>query len=85
MVYGRVDFKYRIGVSLLVAFVTAILIYTLLNPFVIWYIEFVPGLPFFNSCTGNDVICGASIALFAYGLPIIALFLGIASIFEVFL
>jgi len=77
-----VDFKTRIGVSFGVALLTAILIYALLNPLVVWYLDIVPGMV---SCGVTDTACLIVVPMFAYGVPIIALFLCVASVFEVFL
>ncbi len=77
-----VDFKTRIGMSLGVALLTAILIYALLNPLVVWYLELVPGL---ITCSATDTTCLIVAPFVAYGVPIIALFLCVASVFEVFL
>jgi len=77
------DFKTRIGVSLGVALLTAILIYALLNPLVVWYLDLVPGLV--SCATTTNTMCVIVVPFFAYGVPIIALFLCVASVFEVFL
>jgi len=77
-----VDFKTRLGISLIVALVIAILVFAFLNPVVVWYLNFVPGM---LTNTGGNVFYGIVAALVGYGLPIIALFLCVASIFEVFL
>jgi len=77
-----VDFKTRIGASLGIALLTAILIYALLNPLVVWYLEIVPGM---ISCGVTDTTCLIVVPMFAYGVPIIALFLCVWSVFEAFL
>lgn len=76
------DFKTRLGISFLVAFVIAIIIYIFVNPVVVWYINFVPGL---MTNTGGNIFYSIIASLIGYGLPIIALFLCVASVFEVFL
>ena len=77
------DFKTRIGMSLGVALLTAILIYALLNPLVVWYLDLVPGLV--SCATTTNTMCVIVVPFVEYGIPIIALFLCVASVFEVFL
>jgi len=77
-----VDFKTRIGASLGVALLTAILVYALLNPLVVWYLELVPGL---ISCSSTDTTCLIVSPIIGYGVPLIALFLCVWSVFEAFL
>jgi len=76
-----VDFKTRLGISLIVALAIAIMIYALLNPIVVWYLTYVPG---FFTCSANTT-CDIIAAFIGYGAPILALFLCVASVFEVFL
>jgi len=75
------DLKSRMGASLLIAFVIAILTYALLNPIVSWYLNYVPG---FITCTVGDTVCEITRSLIAYVIPIGVLFLCVFSIFEVF-
>jgi len=75
------DLKTRMGASLLIAFVIAILTYALLSPVVSWYIGVVPG---FITCQSGDGFCSVTSALIAYVIPIGVLFLCIFTIFEVF-
>lgn len=76
------DFKTRIGYSLLTSFVLAILAFGFLNPIVSWYLNLVPTL---FSCGGSGVSCDISDTILIFGVPIIGLFLCVASVFEVFL
>ena len=77
-----VDFKIRLGVSLLVAMAIAMIIYAFLNPVVVWYLTFVPGM---LTNTHGNVFYSIVASFISYGLPIIALFLCVASVFEAFL
>lgn len=80
MVYS--DAKTRFGISFLVALVVGILVYAVLNPFVVWYLGLVPSL---ITCGTIGVMCDFPVAVLSYGIPLFTLFLGVSSIFEVFL
>jgi hypothetical protein len=76
------DFKERMGISLMVALVIGILTYSLISPIATWYLGFVPGL---ISCQSADWGCIIVVPIISFGLPIMAIFLCVASVFEAFM
>jgi hypothetical protein len=76
------DFKFKLGASLLIALVLAVLTIGLLNPIVIWYLNFVPQI---FSCGSAGVFCEVSDSILIFAIPVIAIFLGVFGVLEVFL
>ena len=76
------DFKTRLGASFIVALVIAIMVYAFLNPVVVFYLDIVPTL---FSCGTSGLSCEISSMLISIAVPLFALFLCVASVFEVFL
>lgn len=77
------DLKYRVGASLATALLIGVLVYTLFNPIIVWYFGAIPGL--FSCPVGSGTMCEVSNMMISVAAPLFALFLAVASVFEVFL
>lgn len=77
------DFKYRLGVSLVSALVISMIIYAVFSPIITWYFNSINGL---FSCGSTMVtFCDITNMMLTVAVPLFAVFLAIAGIFEVFL
>jgi len=77
------DFKIEMATRLLAAFAVAIMVYSLLSPVLNIYAIF-SSYGFFNCASTADWSCSIVSSLMAFVLPVLAMFICVWGIFEVF-
>jgi len=78
-----VDFKNEMGTRFIAAFAVAIMVYSLISPVLNIY-ALVASLGFFNCASSADWGCSITLSLMVFVLPVLAMFMCVWAIFEVF-